>query len=131
MSKYNSKKVVVDGITFDSQLESEYYNQLKWLKQVGEIKGFIIQPKYLLLDRFEKDGKKYRKMNYIADFEVEKLDGTAEVIDIKGFETTDFKLKRKLFDSKYPNLPLKLVTKCPKKYGGGWIELDELKKLRK
>lgn len=131
MSKYNSKKVEIDGIKFDSKLEAEYYEYLKLLKQSNGIKNFILQPKYKLLDRFEKDGKKYREMNYIADFEVLHNDDGREIIDVKGFETADFKIKRKLFDNKYPDLLLTLITKAPKKYGGGWILLDELKKLRK
>jgi len=131
MSKYKSKKIAVDGITFDSQLEAEYYQQLKWEKQLGEIKDFSLQPKYLLQEAFEKDGKKHRKIEYFADFEIENIDGTATVIDVKGFETTDFKLKKKMFDNRYRHLKLMLITKAPKKFGGGWIELEALKKLRK
>lgn len=127
-TKYGSKKVEVDGHVFDSQVEARYYEQLKWLQEHNQILFFRIQPRYLLQEAFQKNGKTYRKIEYIADFEVHHLDGSIEVIDVKGMETEAFKIKRKLFEKKYPH-KLSLVTYV-KKYGG-WIELDKLKKLRK
>jgi hypothetical protein len=127
-SKYKSKKVEVDGHVFDSQIEARYYEQLKWLQEHNQILFFRLQPRYLLQEAFQKNGKTFRKIEYIADFEVHHLDGSIEVIDVKGMETEAFKIKRKLFEKKYPHR-LSLVTYV-KKYGG-WITLDELKKRRK
>jgi hypothetical protein len=127
-TKYKSKAVEIDGHVFQSKIEANYYEHLKWLLEHKEIKSFSLQPRYLLLDKFRKNGKTYRKMEYIADFEVHHLDGSIEVVDVKGVETEAFKIKRKLFEHKYP-YKLSLVTYV-KKYGG-WIELDELKKRRK
>lgn len=127
-SKYKSKKVEVDGHVFDSKIEARYYQQLKWLQEHEQILFFRLQPRYLLQEAFRKNGKTFRKIEYIADFEVHHLDGSIEVVDVKGYETEAFRLKRKLFEKKYPH-KLSLVTYV-KKYGG-WIELDKLKKLRK
>jgi hypothetical protein len=127
-TKYGSKKVKLDGLVFDSVIESRYYQQLKWSQGHKQILFFRLQPRYLLQEAFEKGSKKFRKIEYIADFEVHHLDGSIEVIDIKGFETTDFKIKRKLFEFKYPH-KLSLITYSKK--WGGWLELDKLKKLRK
>ncbi|AVO22601.1 DUF1064 domain-containing protein [Aeribacillus composti] len=127
-AKYKSKKVEIDGHVFDSKIEAKYYEQLKWLQNNKQILFFRLQPRYLLQEAFEKDGKSYRKIEYIADFEVHHLDGSIEVVDVKGIETEAFKIKRKLFEKKYPH-KLRLITYV-KKYGG-WIELDELKKRRK
>ncbi|MGG1480459.1 DUF1064 domain-containing protein [Bacillus smithii] len=127
-TKYGSKKVEIDGHVFDSKIEARYYEQLKWLQDNEQILFFRIQPRYLLQEAFQKNGKTFRKIEYIADFEVHHLDGSIEVIDVKGMETEAFKIKRKLFEKKYPH-KLSLVTYV-KKYGG-WIELDKLKKLRK
>lgn len=128
MTKYGSKKTVVDGHTFDSQAEARYYEQLKWLLEHKEIKSFRLQPRYTLLESFKKNGKTFRKIEYIADFEIHHLDGSIEVVDVKGIETEAFRIKRKLFEKLYP-YQLSIVT-CSKKYGG-WIELDKLKKIRK
>jgi hypothetical protein len=127
-SKYGSKKIELDNHIFDSQLEARYYTQLKWLQDNKQILFYRIQPRYLLQEAFEKHGKKYRRIDYVADFEIHHLDGSIEVIDCKGFETTDFKIKKKLFEYKYPH-KLSLVTYS--KMDGGWITLEQLSKNRK
>lgn len=126
-SKYGNKKTIVNGITFDSEMEARYYQQLVCLKQGKAIKDFKLQPRFVLLDAFEKDGVKYRKIEYVADFEVHNLDGTIEIIDVKGKETKEFLIKKKLFHARYDH-KLSIVT-CDPTYG--WIELDELKKYKK
>lgn len=128
-NKYNNKKVVIDGIKFDSKREGEYYEHLKCLKQAGKITDFELQPKFVLQEGFKKYGRKFLPINYVADFRVWFPDGTDCVIDIKGHETPDFKIKRKLFDKRYENLHLKLVTYS--KIDGGWITLEDLKEARK
>lgn len=101
--KFGNKKVVVDGITFDSTKESVHYGKLKLLKQAGEIKDFFCQVKFSI------DVNKKHIANYFLDFEIWHLDGTKEYIDIKGFDTkkkkyitTDvFQLKKKLVEAIY------------------------------
>jgi hypothetical protein len=127
-SKYGSKKVELDGHVFDSKIESKYYQQLKWLEANKQILFFRLQPRFLLQEAFQKDGKNFRKIEYVADFEIHNLDGSIEIVDVKGMETEAFKIKRKLFEKKYPH-KLSLVTFS--QIDGGWIELDQLKKNRK
>ena len=132
MSKYNNKKTIVDGITFDSRDESLYYKALKDLKNNGLIKDFELQPKFILQESFAKDGKKYRAINYIADFRVINNDGSSYVVDIKGMLTTEFKIKMKLFNYKYPDIELRLISRSVK-FGNeyGFIDYYELQKIRK
>ncbi|WP_249308231.1 DUF1064 domain-containing protein [Lederbergia citrea] len=94
-SKYGNTKVELDGHVFDSIAESKYYQQLKWLQEHVEILFFRMQPRYLLQDAFEKDGKKHRRIDYVADFKVHHKDGSIEVIDVKGFKTDIFRMKEK------------------------------------
>ena len=68
MSKYNNKKAQVDMYVFDSIAESRRYKELALLERAGEIKDLQLQPRFLLQEGFRKNGKTYRKIEYIADF---------------------------------------------------------------
>ena len=95
-TKYRSYKTSVDGHTFDSQQEARYYNMLKLRLQAKDIKGFCLQPIFILAP-----GLKYK-----ADFSVFNNDGTYDVIDVKGFKTKEYIAKKKVFEDKY-NLKIK------------------------
>ena len=112
--KYHNKKTVADGIKFDSKLEAERYLQLKELEKAGRITGLELQPCFELVPAFEKNGKKWRRTVYKADFRyilcedcriiIEDVKGSASVI------TDVFRLKQKLFEYRYPELTIKIVT---------------------
>lgn len=108
MSKYNNKKTQVDMYVFDSIAESKRYKELALLEKAGKITGLELQPRFLLQEAFRKNGKTYRKIEYIADFQYIE-NGQVIVEDVKGKETEVFKLKRKLFEKKYTELELKLI----------------------
>ena len=108
MNKYFNKKVIVDGIKFDSKKEAKRYTELKLLKRAGLIdelelqKIFELQPKYT-----NNKGEHIRSITYKADFFY--YDNKKEqyiVEDTKGFRTDVYKLKKKLFEYQYPNLTI-------------------------
>lgn len=68
MAKYRNKKVQIDMYLFDSIAESRRYKELALLERAGEIKDLQLQPRFLLQESFKKNGKTYRKIEYIADF---------------------------------------------------------------
>ncbi|NEZ50257.1 DUF1064 domain-containing protein [Clostridium botulinum] len=131
LSKYNSKKIVIDGITFDSKNEGKYYEYLKKLKAQGKILNFELQPKYELQPGFKKNGKTYRAITYTPDFLIYHVDGTEELIDVKGMSTQQGEMRRKLFDYKYPDLKLTWIARSLKYGKDGWIEYGELQKIRR
>lgn len=108
-SKYGNKKVKIKGIEFDSIAESRYFLVLLDKKKKKEILDFELQPRFLLQESFKKNGETFRKIEYVADFKVIHNDGRVEIVDVKGMETKIFKIKRKLFEYKYPELSLVLV----------------------
>ena len=127
-----SKKTVIDGITFDSKTEAEYYEYLKQLNRAGKIYGLCCHPTYILQEAVERHGKRYKAIKYIADFVY--WDDEAQinvVVDVKGFAMEDAKLKRKLFAYKYPSYKLVWVAKSNKYSKTGWIDYDELQRLRR
>lgn len=112
MTKYHSKKVVVDGIRFDSKLEASRYCELKLLAKSGEIYGLTLQPEFELIPTFKKNGKTYRKTVYKSDFSYYDAHTNKQIIeDAKGFKTPVYALKKKLFEYVYQNLEIKEVTK--------------------
>lgn len=100
----------IDGYVFDSALEAKRYRQLVLLERAKAIKNLQLQVPFLLQEGFRKNGKTYRKIEYIADFVYEE-NGKTVVEDTKGVKTEVFKIKQKLFEYKYPNLSIKIVTK--------------------
>ena len=104
-SKYGSRKVWVDGFCFDSGKEAQYYSTLKLLLRSGEIKGFCVQPEFLLT---EGTGPHDRGTIYRADFVVWHKDRT-EIVDTKGYRTEIFDLKMKMMKEKYPELEVKVI----------------------
>lgn len=127
--KYNSKKVIIDGHRFASKDEANFYLHLLEKKRDCEIKDFSMQIPYELQPAFKKNGKTIRKITYTPDFEVYHWDGSTEVIDVKGMITSDFALKAKIFEYKFPEKELTLM-KYVQKYGG-WISTDEWYKKNK
>ncbi len=107
MSKYHSKKVIRDGMTFDSVREYRRYCELALLQKAGHITNLQRQVKFVLIpaqrepDTVGKRGgvKKgkilERECAYIADFTYYE-NGNLVVEDTKGFATKDYIIKRKL-----------------------------------
>lgn len=112
--KYHNTKTVADGIKFDSKLEAERYAQLKILERAGVIRGLELQPSFELIPSFKKNGKTWRRTVYKADFRYILCEDDSYIIeDVKGSTaviTDVFRLKQKLFEYKYPDYTISIVT---------------------
>lgn len=108
MSKYRAKKTEIDGIKFDSKKEAKRYIALRELEKKGNIEKLVLQPRFLLQEGFRKNGKAYRKIEYVADFMYEQ-DGKLIIEDVKGIKTDVYKLKQKLFEKRYQDLTIKEI----------------------
>lgn len=108
-------KVTIDGHKFDSMAESKYYIHLLKEKKRGRVIDLELQPRYELHPSFKKlnpeTGKMrtIRKTEYVADFLVTDKNNETTIYDVKGTLTDVFRLKRKWFDVKYPDLNLVCV----------------------
>jgi hypothetical protein len=114
--KYGNKKIVVDGIEFDSKKEAHRYCELKLLQRAGVISELELQKEFELIPaqyetfpRYGKSGKRLqdgkrcieKSCVYKADFAY-KQDGQLVVEDTKGYRDpasagyAKFVIKRKL-----------------------------------
>lgn len=111
MNKYRNKKVQIDMYVFDSISESRRYKELVLLERAKKIENLQLQPRFLLQESFRKNGKTYRKIEYVADFMYEEK-GQVIVEDVKSkFTVKDkvYAIKKKLFLKKYTDIEFKEV----------------------
>lgn len=110
-SKYGSRKITRDGLTFDSLKEYRRWCELSILERAGEIAGLERQVKYILIpaqyapDTMTARGKikrgklLERECSYVADFRYTQ-NGETVVEDVKGYKKGQayslFTMKRKL-----------------------------------
>lgn len=102
--KYHNKKVIFDGIKFDSKKESQYYAILKVLEKAGKIRDLKLQVPFVLIETFKVDDRTYRKTKYIADFTYYDDKDKLHVVDVKSEATRKdktYQLKKKLMAWKY------------------------------
>lgn len=102
-TKYNNKKITVDGQKFDSKKEANRYKELRLLEKAGAIHDLRMQVKFTLIPA-QRDGATgkvvERECSYKADFVYEE-DRKTVVEDVKGFRTKEYVIKRKLMLWRY------------------------------
>lgn len=97
-SKYKNERTEIDGYKFDSIKEAEYYLILKDREKCGEIRYLRLQYPVEIQPSFtDKQGNKIRAITYKADFYFYDVKLKSwRIIDVKGFKTEVYKLKKKL-----------------------------------
>ena|SRR5574337_382823 len=94
--KFGAVKTVIDGIKFDSKAEALYYQLHK------HDEGMKMQETFVLMDKFRLNGKAYREIAYVPDFTFYDDEGNLiKIVDVKGMQTSGFKIKAKLFANRY------------------------------
>lgn len=118
VSKNRNRKIEVDGVVYDSKVEYEYYLFLKLDPSIKSIKRCR---SFKLIDSFTDhvNGVKYRQAAYKADFEVER-DDKIEIHEVKNSYNIKhdqaYKLRVKLFRSRYPEFVFKQIIKKNKQF---------------
>ena len=89
-SKLGNTRVKLDGYSFASKLEAAVYLQLKIFLLAGELKILAHQPRVHLTEA---------RILYIPDFKCLNLKTNETFyVEAKGFETPDWKIKKKLWE---------------------------------
>lgn len=92
--KYSAKKVDLDGRSFGSKLEAAVYGILKLFERAGEIRDIECQVQVEL---------SAAKIVYKPDFRfLDVNSGRTEYAEAKGFETPEWRLKRRLWKAYGP-----------------------------
>lgn len=90
--KFGAKPTHYNGRRYASKLEASYAWQLETLKTAGDVLFWLEQVPFHL-----PGGTKY-----VCDFQVFYASGEVRFVDVKGFETPEFKLKKRLVEALYP-----------------------------
>lgn len=92
-NKFGAKKVIIDGIKFDSTKEGNRYLDLKFMEKAGDISCLRLQKKYEFIHNYQKIG------SYRADFVYFDKNNKLIVEDVKSPITrkkTDYRLRKKM-----------------------------------
>lgn len=111
VQKFRSTKVYVSGKNYDSKAEVYRHYELLQDKSIKDLRYHDKNDKIVLLD--------FPKVNYIPDFVYIDEDGYEVIEDVKGFETKDFILKKKMLINliHHSERPLKLVLTAKRAKG--------------
>jgi hypothetical protein len=94
--KFGNAKTEYNGEKYDSKFEAGVARTLDIRKRAGEIAGWERQYKIECMP-YNADGDAVPecKVTHKVDFRVHELDGSFTLIEAKGFETADYKMRRK------------------------------------
>lgn len=107
-NKYHNEKIEIDGIRYDSKREYLRHKQLLLKEKAGEIQNLRFHDK--------KDTiilQKTPLIKYEPDFCYEE-NGKLIIEDLKGYQTKEFKLKKKMIISKIYSGELNAVFRLTK-----------------
>lgn len=96
-NKYGAIKTEFNGKRYDSKFEAAVAQDLELQKQAGAILDYETQYKVEMWAH-TSDGTPAFKMSHKVDFRVHHLDGSFELLEAKGIETADYKLRRKFLE---------------------------------
>lgn len=94
-NKYFAQRAEYQGGTYHSKRERDYAFELDLRLRAGEIKAIRRQVPI----RLDVNGSHI--CNYVIDFVVEYPDGVEEFIEVKGFETQEWRFKWRVFEALY------------------------------
>ena len=106
MNKYRNIKCTAFGFKFDSKAERNRYLVLREMGKQHEISNLILQPKFILQEKFTHRGIKHRAITYTADFQY--IENCLVIVeDVKSPATVkkaDYIIRKKLFIRQNPDI---------------------------
>lgn len=96
-NKYGAKRTEFNGYKYDSKFEASVAQELELRKQAKDIVDYEQQFKVEIWC-YREDGTPAFKVSHKVDFRVTHNDGSYELIEAKGVETADYKMRRKFLE---------------------------------
>ena len=92
--KYSNTKTEYNGRKYDSKFEASVAQELDLRLKANEIKDW--EPQYKVeMWAYNCHGDRVFKKTHRVDFRVHELDGSFTLLEAKGFETQDYRDRRK------------------------------------
>lgn len=93
-NKYGAVKTEYDGYKYDSKFEASVAMELDLRKKAKDIKDWERQYKVEMW-AYDKFGTPKMKVTHKVDFRLHHNDGSYELLEAKGVETADYKMRRR------------------------------------
>lgn len=90
--KFHAVRTEVQGEKFASKKEARYYQDLLLARSSGDLLFFLRQVPFHLPGG----------VRYVVDFAEFWRDGTVRFVDVKGYRTDTYRVKRKIVEANYP-----------------------------
>jgi len=104
-AKYSNQKTIYNDRVYDSKGEAGLAQELDLLVKSGQVLKVEPQVQFIL---YGKNGGKI--CTHRPDFLLTFRDGHHEVYEYKGYATEIWRLKLKLWEDNYPEIPYYVVT---------------------
>lgn len=121
-NKYHNTRLVIDGIRYDSKKEYERHCELILLEKAGEISELRFHDKKDIIILQDKP-----LITYEPDFCYKENDNFI-IEDLKGYQTKEFKLKKKMIIHKIINNELLAKLRLTKYESGEFKIIEEYDK---
>lgn len=97
-NKFGAKRTLYNGRSYDSKFEAGVAQELDLRLKAGDIKA--VEPQFRVdIWCYREDGEKAFCIKHKVDFRIEHNDGSFELIEAKGVETADYKMRRKFLEN--------------------------------
>ena len=97
-NKFGAKRTEFNGRKYDSKYEAGVAQTLELRKKCKDIKDYDNQYKVEMW-AYRENGLPAFKVSHKVDFRIHHKDGSYELLEAKGVETTDYKMRRKFLEN--------------------------------
>lgn len=96
-SKFGNRKTDMGGNRYDSKFEASVAHDLDLRLKAGDIKDYDKQYRVDIY-AYTSDGKAVKLCSHKVDFRIHHHDGSFELMEAKGFETRDYRQRKKFLE---------------------------------